>query len=201
MPTLTTTPSRPPSDRSASATTRAHAAALVTSAITTLARWPSPEILCAVSRAAASSRSAHATPAPSRAHNTAIARPLPIGASASSQGCEPAHNTRTLRPTRRPRPGVPPVASGGVQIVAGSRSVISALDLYAERVQRHRHHHVLPDGEHQIDHLARVVVLAEALPGCIADELIAVQIIDCAQQRRFRCGPARRIGIALQALD
>src|SRR6185436_16109421 len=201
MPTLTTTPSRPPSDASESATTRAHAASSVTSATTTVARLFSLAMRCAVSRAAPSSRSAHATAAPSRAHNTAIARPLPSGASASSQGCVPAPTTRILRPASRLRPGVAPVASGGVQTVAGSRSVISALDLHAERVQRHRYQRVLPDGEHEIDHLPRVIVLAEALPRGVADELVAVQIVDCAQQRRLRLGPARRIGVALQALD
>ena len=47
------------------------------------------------------STSAHATAAPSRAASTEIARPLPTGASGSSDGRVPAPTTSTRRPDRR----------------------------------------------------------------------------------------------------
>ncbi len=89
MPTLHTTPSRPPSASHASCTKRVHAASSSTSPRSTVAAPPASRTKRAVSRAAASSRSAHATAAPSRAASTHIARPFPVVASSSLDGRVP----------------------------------------------------------------------------------------------------------------
>src|ERR1700689_2009312 len=136
MPTLSTRPSRPPRAAADSATTAAHAAGCVTSASTTSAADPSARTSSAVISAAAPSLSAQATAAPSRAASTAMARPLPGGASGSSDGRVPAPTTRTRRPASRPRPGAEPVASGGrygysMSLTADSepdRHVLDAVD-------------------------------------------------------------------------
>ena len=73
-----------------------------TSPTTTRLAPPSSVISAAVADAAPSSRSAHTTAAPSRAHCTAIARPLPTGASGSSLGWVPAPTTSTRLPSSKP---------------------------------------------------------------------------------------------------
>ena len=65
-----------------------------------------------VSSTAASSRSTQTTDAPSRAARTAMARPLPIGASGSREGWVPAPTTVMHRPWRRGGIGWRPYAGG-----------------------------------------------------------------------------------------
>ena len=124
MPTLSTSPSRPPSRaRRAAATTAARRRGSATSATmhrggAALGRAPARPCRSA----AASSRSAHATAAPSRAARTAMARPLPTGASGSADGRVPAPTTRTRRPASR------------LGVTAAALDAVLAL--HAEAVQR-----------------------------------------------------------------
>ena len=85
----------------AAASTRPwHASASATSAVSTWAVAPSASTRAAVAFAASVSMSAQVTVAPARPASTAMARPLPIGASGSAEACVPAPTTRTLRPAR-----------------------------------------------------------------------------------------------------
>jgi hypothetical protein len=85
--------------KGASASTiESHAAASVTSPSTQVAWAPSASTSRAVSATACSSRSASASAAPARAASTETARPLPGGASGSSERWVPAPTTRMRRP-------------------------------------------------------------------------------------------------------
>ena len=100
-----------------SSTIRSHADSSTTSPTTTGADAPSASTSRAVSSAARASRSTHAMIAPSLAASTAIARPLPTGASGSSDAGS-APTTTMRRPARRwvtvrmlPEVGSPPPAA------------------------------------------------------------------------------------------
>ncbi len=96
VPTLSTRPSG--ASPGSSETARRQPSSVVTSATTMAAFPPSSVISRHVSSTAASSRSTQTTDAPSRAARTAMARPLPTGASGSRDGCVPAPITVMLRP-------------------------------------------------------------------------------------------------------
>jgi hypothetical protein len=118
VPTLSTSPSRPPNARSASPTILLHASGWVTSPITADALPCSSMTAATVAAAASASRSPHATLAPSRAARIAIARPFPTVPSYPSTIVVPAPTTRIRRPRSRSRPGARPSVSGGTGVVA-----------------------------------------------------------------------------------
>src|SRR5262245_3220123 len=206
MPTLSTSPSSPPSLASAPATTPAQSSGWVTSATTTSAWPPSSTMSFCVPRAAASSRSGQATAAPSRAARVEMARPLPIGASGSSERRVPAPTTRMRLPSSRPRPGACPAASGGKSastVLGGAVGEVghSRLSLHAERVQREREHVVLPDQHRQLDHLPLVVARRQRVPGAVGDAGSVVQLVDRAEQGAVEVVPVRRVGPGGDAVD
>ena len=107
VPTLSTSPSG--ATPGSSETARRQPSSVVTSATTTAALPPSSVMTRQVSSAAASSRSTQTTDAPSRAARTAMARPLPTGASGSREGWVPAPITVMQRPSRSVVIGSPAV--------------------------------------------------------------------------------------------
>src|SRR5580658_1579984 len=100
IPTLSTSPSSAPMASIEPWTMAAQPASSVTSATTTVAAAPAARTSSAVRSALFSSRSARVSDAPASAQATAIARPLPMGASGSSLDRVPAPTTRIDRPTR-----------------------------------------------------------------------------------------------------
>src|SRR5690606_18926597 len=57
----------------------------------------------------------------------------------------------------------------------------AGLDRNAERRDGPAEHHVIADGEDEVHHLALVEVLAEKIPGLVADALPLDQLVDRAQ--------------------
>ena len=91
-----------------------------------------------VSSAAASSRSTQTTVAPSRAARTAMARPLPTGASGSREGWVPAPMTVMHRPARSgvigaPAPFARPYAAGPPGTPSASASALGSSSTRRER--------------------------------------------------------------------
>ena len=114
VPTLSTSPSG--ANPGSSEIAIRHPSSVVTSATTIAAFPPSSVMTRQVSSAAASSRSTQTTDAPSRAARTAMARPLPTGASGSRDGWVPAPITVMLDPaaatSRNTRATTTPYAAG-----------------------------------------------------------------------------------------
>src|SRR5262245_29629005 len=165
-----------------------HSSSDVTSATATVADPPSRSIQAAVSSAAVRTRSAQITDAPSRAARTEIARPLPTGASGSSDGWVPAPTTSRRRS-----------ASSGEVTASPLEAGDAWFELHAQRVQAERHQVVLPDDHRDLDELLLVVGAREGCPRLVRDAAVVVELVRSAQQCRVERAPTWRVRSFLDA--
>src|SRR6202789_1652339 len=193
VPTLSTSPSG--ASPGSSETARRHPSSVVTSATTIAAFPPSSVISRHVSSTAASSRSTQTTDAPSRAARTAMARPLPTGASGSREGCVPAPITVMLRPARSDvmrSPGSRADPSGRRSARHALRQGLGAgLQLYAQGAEHGRQHHVVADQHEQLNEFALLEVLRQGLPGAVGHGAFVGRLVDRAQRGAVGDRPPR----------
>src|SRR5580704_9076716 len=199
VPTLSTMPSGVSPDSSATASRQP--SSVVTSATTTAALPPSSVMRRQVSSTAPSSLSTQTTDAPSRAARTAMARPLPTGASGSREGWVPAPTTAMQRPSRS---GL--TTSGLLSVIPSSRSRASGpraraaahelglgerpgLGLHADRTQHGSQHHVVRDQHQQFDEAGLVEVLRQIRPRRVGHPAVLTRLVDGSQRSSLERGP------------
>src|SRR5262249_48235490 len=104
-----------------------------------------------------------------------------------------------MAPIERPAPSRPSYNSGLSFGDFGAGQEI--VDRHAEAVERPADQVVLPDGEHEIDHLLGAVVLAQGRPGGVRHHGVLEQIVGGLQQCCLGRAPARGLRTFLDALD
>jgi hypothetical protein len=161
MPALRTTPSRPPSSATDRSTSAAQSAGSARSATTTAAvdgPGLAGEARGLLRRRLVDVDSASA--APCSAARTAIARPLPGGASGSGLGRVPAPTTATRRPASALTSPSTPAGQPGR----------AGLELHAGAVQQAADEPVEAGEDEQLEELRRRPGGGEAGPGRVADD-------------------------------
>src|ERR1700677_982552 len=195
VPTLSTRPSG--ANPGSSETARRHPSSVVTSATTIAAFPPSSVISRHVSSTAASSRSTHTTDAPSRAARTAMARPLPTGASGSREGCVPAPITVMLRPARsdviRPLATLADPSNRRAARDTLRQGLGARLQRNTQRTEHGREHHVVADQHQELKEVALLEILRQDRPRGVGHDAVVGRLVDGAQGRTLQRGPLDRV--------